>query len=267
MAKKPDNILSMADDEFDEAFATDEKPSTPVHDDDADTIVTPDLVNKRPGMLRTRGELVLHTRSAHRLFYGRRRDDKKNQKPIIGLIRFALNMSQICDLAAEDDPYADAVLLKVENKLEECKSKVMQHVKELEDLLSDTDGISIKVYDSVEPVILPLEFKTTYGFLAARILSQYDKLVRLAQSARHVGLFFQEDWARVVRSTGSSIRNVFFLSTSYRYTGVRRDDIAANNKVARRAIDKYGELPPIILKGTKRARYAPAIGSRPETKH
>jgi integrating conjugative element protein (TIGR03761 family) len=267
MTKKHDDLHGATEDELDQAFYTDDEPSVPTHNDDADTIVNPSLVNKRPGMLRTRGELVLHTRIAHRLFYGRRRDDAKNIKPIIGLVRFALNMKQICSLSAEDDPYADAVLLKVEEKLEECKKSISLHVKELEELLSETDGLTIKVYDSVEPVILPVEFRTTYGFLAARILSQYDKLIRLAQSAMHVGLFFQDDWGRVVRKSGRMIRNAFFLSTSYRYTGVRRDDIAANNRIARRAIDRYGELPPIILKGTKRARYAPAIGSRSETKH
>jgi hypothetical protein len=56
------------------------------------------------------------------------------------------------------------------------------------------------------------------------------------------------------------------LSTSYRFTGVKRDDIAANNAVARRAIDKYGELPQVILEAGKRGKYAPAI-SRPQGKH
>jgi integrating conjugative element protein (TIGR03761 family) len=254
------------DEDLDELFFTDEKKPKPSHADNADTLVTPNLVNKRPGMLRTKGELTIHTRSAHRLFYGRRRDDKNSVKPIIGLVRFALNMNQICDLAAADDPYADAALLKVEEKLEECKRIIMGHVAELEDLLSDTDDISIDFHESVEPIKVPLEFKTTYGFLAARILSQYDKLVRLAQSAKHVGLFFQEDWARVVRKSGSLIRHAFLLSASYRFTGVKRDDFAANNAVARRAIDKYGELPQFILEGGKRSKYAPAI-NRSQNKH
>jgi integrating conjugative element protein (TIGR03761 family) len=255
-----DHLHGLSEEEFDALFfAEDEKPKCPSHEDNADTLVTPNLVKKRPGMLRTQGVLTIHTRSAHRLFYGRRRDDKNNIKPIVGLVRFALNMNQISDLAASDDPYADAVLLKVEEKLDECRRIITGHVADLEDLLSDSDDITIDLHESVEPVKVPLEFKTTYGFLAARILSQYDKLIRLAQSAKHVGLFFQEDWARVVRKSGSLIRQVFLLSTSYRFTGVKRDDIASNNAVARRAIDKYGELPQIILEAGKRGKYAPAI--------
>lgn len=265
-------LHGMTEDAFDEMFFADEdegkkQPRPPVHEDNADPLVVPNLVSKRPGMLRTCGEILIHTRSAHRLFYGRRKDEKNGVKPITGLVRFAINMNQLSDLAAQDDPYADAVLLKVEHKLAEAERLIKDHVAALEELLSDMEGITISFHESTDPVSVPLEFKTTYGFLAARLLGQYDKLVRLAQSAMHVGLFFQEDWARIVRKSGSVIRNVFWTSSSYRYTGVKRDDIAANNAIARRAIDKYGELPQAILEGTKRAKYAPPLPTRTPDKH
>ncbi|MEN8132067.1 MAG: PFL_4669 family integrating conjugative element protein [Pseudomonadota bacterium] len=264
MSKNNGDLHDLSEEEFDAIFFADddEKPKRPVHEDNADPLVIPNLVSKRPGMLRTRGEIIIHTRSAHRLFYGRRKDVKKGIKPITGLVRFALNMNQLSELAAQDDPYADAVLLKVEQKLAEVEKLIKGHVAAVEELLSDMEGISISFHESVEPVSVPLEFKTTYGFIAARLLGQYDKLVRLAQSAMHVGLFFQEDWARIVRKSGSSMRNVFWISSSYRYTGVKRDDIAANNGVAREAIAKYGELPQAILEGAKRGKYAPQIISR-----
>ncbi len=263
------NMHDMSEDDYLAFFADegdDSKPKTPVHGDNADALVMPNLVSKRPGMLRTCGEFLIHTRSAHRLFYGRRKDEKQGIKPITGLVRFALNMNQLSDLAAQDDPYADAVLLKVEQQMTEAERLIKNHVAAVEELLSDMEGITISFHESVEPISVPLEFKTTYGFLAARLLGQYDKLVRLAQSAMHVGLFFQEDWARVVRKSGSVIRHVFGLSSSYRYTGVKRDDIAANNAVARRAIDQYGELPQAILEGSKRAKYAPLIAKRTRAK-
>lgn len=267
MNKDDEYLHGLSEEEFDEIFfAEDEKPKKAVHEDNADTLVMPNLVSKRPGMLRTRGEILIHTRSAHRLFYGRRKDEKKGIKPITGLVRFALNMNQLYDLAAKDDPYADAVLLKVEQRLAEVERLIKGHVAALEELLSDMEGISINFHESVEPVSIPLEFRTTYGFIAARLLGQYDKLVRLAQSAMHVGLFFQEDWARVVRKSGSVIRSVFWLSTGYRYTGVKRNDIAANNGVAREAIAKYGELPQAILEGSKRSKYAPPIVGRTQNK-
>ncbi|MFK5892412.1 MAG: AcaB family transcriptional regulator, partial [Pseudomonadota bacterium] len=72
----------------------------------------------------------------------------------------------------------------------------------------------------------------------------------------------QSDWERTVRNSGKLIRNVFWESSRYRYTGVTRNDIAANNAVARNAIEKFGELPQDILEGTKRGKFAPKIYER-----
>ncbi len=251
-----------SDDDFnDESFSVDAKSKSSSHVSQADPLVSPNLVSKKPGFLRTTGSLKLHTHSAHKLFYGRKKDEKKNIKPITGLVRFATNMNQLDELAAKDDPYADAVLLTVEAKLNETLQVVKAHNATVADILSDWEGVTIDEPVSEKPISVPLEFKTTYGFIAAQLLGQYDKLVRLAQSAKHVGMFTDEDWARVVRKSGRMIRNVFWASSSYRYTGVRRDDIAANNQVARRAIEKYGELPQNILDGSNRGKYAPVIST------
>lgn len=257
--KARDEMSEDEQDEFDAFYADDETVRHPSHEDNADPVVMPNLVSKKPGALRTRGELLLHSRSAHRLFYGRRKDQKQGIAPVIGLVRFALNVNQIFELAAKDDPYADAALLDIEEKMQEAGRVLRNNIKALEELLSDMDGISIKYNGSVEPVVVPLEFKTTYGFLAAKLLNQYDKLVRLGQTAKHVGLFTEDDWARIVRHSGRVVRNVFQASTQYRFAGASRNDIAANNAAARAAIAKLGELPQSVLDGSKRGKYAPRI--------
>lgn len=246
--------------EFDEAFEEDETPPRPpVHEDNADPIVPPRQVSNKPGPMRTQGEIVLHTRAAHRLFYGRRRDEKQGIKPIIGLVRFSTNVNAIVECAANNDPWADDVLLKIEDRFSAANAVVKENIEALGQLLDGMEGLSICCNESVKPVTLPVEFKTVYGFMGARLLGQYDKLVRLGLVARHVGLLFADDWGRLVGKPGSKIREVFWLSATYRYTGVTRDDVAANNEVARRAADKYGELPQDVLEGTRRARHAPVI--------
>lgn len=257
--------VDLLSDEYDEAFleedARDALTRAPVHEDDADPIVLPKLVSTRPGPVRTQGQIVLHTRAAHRLFYGRRKDEKRDIKPVIGLVRFSTNVNNIFKLAEHNDPYADAVLMKIEDKMTAATTLIDDCIKSVDELLGSMGELTITSIDSVEPVVLPLEFKTAYGFMGARLLGQYDRLVRLCLSARHVGLLFADDWGRMVGNTGSKIREVFWLSTSYRYTGVSRDDIAANNAAARRAIDKYGALPQSVLEGTHRARFAPVVGT------
>lgn len=252
----------MGDDFDDDAFE-DETPSPrpPTHEDDADPIVPPRQVSNRPGPLRTQGEIVLHTRAAHRLFYGRRRDDKAKIKPIIGLVRFSTNVNGIFECAAHDDPWADAVLLKIEDRFAATNKLVKENIEVLDQLLDGMEGLNICCNESVKPVTLPVEFKTVYGFMGARLLGQYDKLVRLGLVARHVGLLFADDWGKLVGTPGRNIREVFWLSSTYRYTGVTRNDVAANNEVARRAAGKYGELPQDVLRGLRRAKHAPVIRS------
>ena len=254
--------IALGDDFDDDAFEDDvPSPRPPTHEDNADPIVPPRQVANRPGPMRTQGEIVLHTRAAHRLFYGRRRDDKANIKPIIGLVRFSTNVNGIVECAANDDPWADAVLLKIEDRFTAANTLVKENIDVLEQLLDGMEGLSICLNESVKPVTLPVEFKTVYGFMGARLLGQYDKLVRLGLVARHVGLVFADDWGRLVGTPGRNIREVFWLSATYRYTGVTRNDVAANNEVARRAVAKYGKLPQDVLEGTRRAKHAPNIRS------
>jgi integrating conjugative element protein (TIGR03761 family) len=249
-------------DDFDEDFAEEAPSRLETHEDNADRIVQPRYVSNRPGPMHTKGSIVLHTRAAHRLFYGRRKDEKQGIKPIIGLVRFSTNVNNICELAAKDDPYADAVLVQLEKKFNTLDKLIKDNVTTCEDLLSSMDGLTIETQESVKPIVLPVEFRTTYGFMGARLLGQYDRLVRQCLSARHVGLLFSDDWGRLVGTTGRKIRELFWLSTSYRYTGVGRSDIKARTRLAQQAIDKYGELPQSIIDGTQRAQYAPMISSR-----
>lgn len=252
---------AQADPDFDDGFDDDVKasPRRPTHEDNADPIVPPRQVANRPGPLRTQGQIVLHTRAAHRLFYGRRRDDKQKIKPIIGLVRFSTNVNGIFEFAANNDPYADAALLKIEECFSATNKLVKENIEVLDQLLDGMEGLSICGNESVKPVTLPVEFKTVYGFMGARLLGQYDKLVRLGLVARHVGLLFADDWGRLVGKPSSKIREVFWLSATYHFSGATRDDIAANNEVARRAVSKLGELPQDVLEGVRRARFAPAI--------
>ena len=245
--------------DFDDDFGEEKPVSQPTHEDNADPIVPPRQVSAHPGPIRTQGEIVLHTRTAHRLFYGRRRDDKKKIIPIIGLVRFTININGIFQCAANNDPYADAILLQIEDQFSAANTLVAENIQALEQLLDSMDGLNICGHGSVNPITLPVEFKTVYGFMGARLLGQYDKLVRLGLVANHVGLLYADDWNKLIGRVGSKVREVFFLSTQYSYTGVTRDDIAANNEVARRAATKYGELPQDVVDGTRRAKRAPFI--------
>ena len=244
----------------------------PTHEDNADPINDPKLVSTKPGAIKTQGQFIVHTKLAHRLFYGRKKgtqiiqengkEVKKQIKPIIGVTRFGTNINDIYRLASFDEPYADAKLIEIEEGLKQAKELLLENIEALRQLLGEMTEMQINPAFSIKPITLPLEFSTPFfGYEATRIVKNYDRLVLLALTTKQTGDILDSDWNRIVNKTGSKIRSVFLMSTQYRFTGVTRDDMAANNEKARSAIEKYGELPQDILEGRKRAKHAPKIRS------
>ncbi|MET0076414.1 MAG: PFL_4669 family integrating conjugative element protein [Candidatus Thiodiazotropha lotti] len=210
-----------------------------------------------PGRLKTTGSVVIHTRAAHELFYGRKGDSNSGINRIVGLTLFATNANNLSLLCKRDDPYAEAVLIKIEELFSMFEEDLSKKIIRLKQILDGMGGVVIDFHESIEPVSIPLEFGTPYGFIAARNLSQYDKLVTLAYSAKQTGLIVQSDWHQYVVKTRTRLRHIFQVSTRYRYGGATRDDIAANNAIAREVIEKYGDLSSEILNRNKRAQYVP----------
>ncbi|MCG7937479.1 MAG: TIGR03761 family integrating conjugative element protein [Candidatus Thiodiazotropha lotti] len=211
--------------------------------------------NSSPGRLKTKGSVVIHTRSAHDLFYGRRGDRESGVNQIVGLTLFATNANNLSLLCKRDDPYAEAALIKIENLLDDIQRDLSNKIAHLNSILDNMGGVTIDFHESEDPITIPLEFGTPYGYIATRCLSQYDKLVTLAYSAKQAGLIVQSDWHRYVIRTRTKLRRIFHLSNLYRFGGATRDDIAANNAVARAVSEKYGVLSPKILEKELRAQF------------
>ncbi len=227
--------------------------------DQADPVVPYADVVRKPGPTITEGEITLHTRMAHRLFYGRRADKKTRVEPIIGLVRFVTNTNGICKAAELNDPYADARLLEIEEAMLKAQHALGNHLASIRDMLDPGESrrVKVKVLRSAEPATFTLNFQYTYGYQGADLLGQYDELVNSALSAKHLGRLFDEDWTRIIHHSSRLLRHVFSLSSNFRFSGARRDDFAANNERARSAIEKYGELPPDVLAGHRRPKWAP----------
>ncbi len=240
------------------------------HEDNADTIVDPKLVSTKPGRVVTKGEFEVHTMLGHRLFYGRKKSKReeivdgksiiKNVSAIVGLVRFTTNVNKLFDYAIKDDPYADAKLIKIEEGLHEAIGLIDTRIQILTDLIDGMNDMRIKLNASIDPVTLPLEFRTPFfGFEATKMVKRFDRLTLLGLAAKQIGTILDADWNRLISKSGSKARHVFLLSSGYRYTGARRDDFAANNGVARSAIEKYGKLPDDILRGDRTCRFLPSV--------
>jgi integrating conjugative element protein (TIGR03761 family) len=224
-----------------------------------------DAINMVPGPMQMKAKIKLHTKLAINLFRGRKGDPERDVRGIVGLARFARQAAMVWSAAAIDDPYADMCLLDVEHAYEDAEKIIDARAKTLENLLNGLEDFEIETQASVEPVVIDLEFFSPWGYRGALLLRKLDQMIRLALTARHVGLIMNDDWNRIVSDSLRAVRHTFAQITGWTHTAVNRADIRANNKVAKRAKQRYLELKrgylvvnEDILNGAVRARMSPS---------
>jgi len=235
--------------------------------DNADPVVDYTTAASQPGTLRGNANLVIQTRQAQRLVYGRKKTEDKAH--ITGLVRFGMNMNRIWASAGRDDPYADWALLRIEETLTQARETVSQRQEDIATRISNAAaGVEIEVAHSIKPVQVPLQFGNAYGYMGAYLISDYDQLVRAILTARFVGLITYAKSTKTLHDTATQIRHAFGLSSMWKFTLVTRTDVLNNTPMALKAKDamsKMGELPQNIIDGSRRAQIAPEILSAKPT--
>lgn len=205
---------------------------------------------RQPGMLRGAVWLTVHTREAVRLVKGRQRTRKK--PAIIGLLGYARLVREIWAADRLDDPYAAYWLLKVQATLDEAQSYLNDERVTLEQRIAEVDTFTIEPAVSVNPFVLPLKFNNPYAFRGARLLSEYDSLVRQLRSAAYVGLVGSADVAQSLPLLGRGVRRVFTSPLGYHRLGITRTDVRLGTASARRARELMGEVPETIMTGASK---------------
>jgi integrating conjugative element protein (TIGR03761 family) len=232
---------------------------TPVQPDDAlDRSVTENM----PGVLRGEVWLTLQTRHAQRIFMGRKATADKPY--IIGLTRFGAIVSQIHVCTYMDDPWADWWLIKIEEALEKSEHEVKRLREVVEAHIKNTPGMEVKIAESLEPIRLPLQFRNPYAYQAARIIAEFDVLVRGVLTARHIGLMDRRGGERYRGLGARALRRALGTALGFKYQGVKRQDVRDGNAKAQQARERLGDVPTDVLEGTRRTRFAP---ERQELRH
>lgn len=226
---------------------------------DADPLVQPRIAAQQPGGLRGSATLTVQTRQAQRLVHGRAPRPSEGKPAIVGLVRFATTMRRIWTAASRDDPWADWKLLQTYEALTESREGVRAIHEQVENKLESMAGVEISIAESLEPVQVPLEFHNPYGYMGAYLISDYDQCVRAILTARHVGLMERDPSEKELYRAGRLVRSAFNVPQGWRFYGVTRDDVAANNARAQRALEAMPLPPQDILEGTLRAPVAPDI--------
>jgi len=216
------------------------------------------------GALRSQMRLTIHTRYALGLWRGRAPNEEIYG--IVGLNGFLLFTNRMIRGVWQDDPYSDWWMLRVEERIEQIKVRLARIRQRLNAAYKNVPAaMSFGENLNIQPVSLAVSASSPLGFLGIYLLADFDEIVRRTALAHHIALIDRATLDRYLDDAAHQLRSLFTMVKDYRYSGATREDFALGNAVAHAAFEQFGEVPPDILNGKQRSRYAPPIYKRSET--
>ncbi len=213
--------------------------------------------------------MILHTKDAYRMFTGRPADAEAKLQPIPGGKRFAAILKSIWHLSANDNPYADWILIRMYDGLLAIRahlSRVITAREEAIDLLR-RKGLALSVMGSRTPKTVELGFRSPYGYATAEAIVEFDYYVRMIKTLIHKDRMSDEEGRVAIRVVGREMRALFLAPIRWERHLLREElrelsrsdflpkaDEMARQRV-RAAIVLFGEIPRKVFTGTEAPRH------------
>lgn len=218
----------------------------------------------RAGSLSSTLTIELHSHHAIRLWTGRPKNtDTAGQtgRPLILSMPMVISrIGKIQDDAALDNPYTDACLIKLEERLTQASQRIQESVSRLQLVIAGLPRqINLTEVASVSPLNIGIYSRSPVGYRCVWLLVGFDELAKLAFQAHHYGLISRTERDKVLSQGAHAVRQVYGVIQSYRPFSVTRADIEAKTPAGMAALEKGGALPADILSGERRSVFSPDI--------
>lgn len=163
------------------------------------------------GMLEAEEEdkMTLHTRDAMRLFLGRPAEG--GARPITGGRRVAASLRQLWGLSANDNPYADWLLVQFDEGMKAFRKEQTQETEKLAQRLEDIKrkGLSYSMLKSTRPVEVGLGFVSPYGYTVATATVEFDYASRMVKTSQRHDLISSDEAHATLFQLKRACRSVF----------------------------------------------------------
>lgn len=219
---------------------------------------------RRSGALHSSLSINLHSHYAIRLWEGRRRDEvdpaRKKRPEIIGMPQ-AITRAGLAERDAQaGNPYADQVLVRFEEVIQQASERVQVAAAKVESILAAIPAsISLSDVSSVEPLNLDVFSRSPLGYRCVWLLVHFDQLALKVFQAFHYGLISISERDQYLRVGGHAVRQVYGVIQGYRTVPVTYDDIRQKTARGIAAIERLGEPDPDIMSGLKRSSFSPLV--------
>lgn len=214
--------------------------------------------------------MVLHTQEAYRMFVGRSADPAEHAPAITGGRRFAAVLRSLWQLSANDNPYADWILVQVYQILVEIRGRMSKAI-ELREAEFDRlrrRGLSLSVVHSASPLCVALGFRSPYGYATAEAIVEFDYHVRMVKTLVMKDRMSDDDGRAAIREIGRALRALFLLPIRWERVLFREEmlalsrrdylpgaDLQAKHRV-RAATAVFGEVPRRVFTGEEAPRHS-----------
>jgi integrating conjugative element protein (TIGR03761 family) len=214
--------------------------------------------------------MTLHTREAFRLFVGRSRDVDGQYGPIVGGKRVASALRSAWALSANDNPYADWVLVSFMDEMDVIRKELEDSIAGYDGLIGElrARGLNYSILKSRKPVNVDLGFRSPYGYAVAELIVQYDYVVRQIKTLVRKDRITDADGRILLRQRVRGIRAMFELPPRYERYLMREElrqmsrsdwmpeaGIESGKRVAA-VVGLFGEVPREVFTGAVRPRHS-----------
>ena len=213
--------------------------------------------------------MTLHTREAFVLFTGRRADSEGNVASIAGGRRFAAVLKSIWYLSANDNPYADWILIRMYAGLVAVRGRLSSVIKAREEAIDvlKRRGLALSVMSSRSPTNVALGFRSPYGYATAEAIVEFDYYVRMIKTLIQKDRMSDGEGRQAIREVGRQMRALFLEPIRWERHLLREElrplsrndfltgaDEAARKRVMA-AVALFGKVPRDVFTGAAKPRH------------
>ena len=213
--------------------------------------------------------MSLHTKDAYRIFTGRGADAAGKLPPIPGGRRFAAVLKSIWHLSANDNPYADWILIRMYEGLVAIRAHLSRVITAREEAIEilKRKGLSLAVMGSRSPKTVELGFRSPYGYATAEAIVEFDYYVRMIKTLIHKDRMSDDEGRAAIREVGRELRALFLEPIRWERHLLREElrplsrsdflpaaDALAQQRV-RAVVALFGEVPRKVFTGAQAPRH------------
>jgi integrating conjugative element protein (TIGR03761 family) len=155
--------------------------------------------------------MELHTREAMLLYLGRSPDQQAARFGTSGARHAASALRQLFGLTARDNPYADLLLIDIDERVERIKQLILRtrktQIQKLE--AHKAMGLSYSIVRAQQTQTVSLGYHSPYGYMMSTVIAMFDDCVRVLKSAERRDLLTKHDQHEALYQIKHAIRSMF----------------------------------------------------------